>query len=805
MKKNKILLSVLFFTSTFAYSQEGRVGINTVSPAATLDVSASPTISTRIDGFIAPRLKGSELKSKDALYTSSQDGAIVYVTEALASGSTSTKTTNVTSIGYYYFDKTLNSGSGQWVKVRNGYDPQGTEPWYNQADGTQATANTQNIYQNGNVAVKKTTDFITGSDLDVKGSIRGGNAKIYSSGTTQVTVGSNSLAFGSSSEASGEGTIAIGPNSIATKRNSFALGNGAKTGYTSSTTTSTTGDHSYAIGEGAITGGNNAYALGKNVIATGTNSFAGGNGSLASGEASFAFGYVGTNNIAVASGKGAVAFARSTAGALESFAIGDGNVIESGANQSFTFGQGNKIYGANNNKYMNGAFGRYNEINGVVDYAFGTSNTISHTDVGVVTEHGGSLAVGLSNTINSNNASVALGRGNTIPATAVRAAAIGESNTASARASIALGYGNTSSGYASTAVGFQNIASSQGAFAGGFQSDATNDNAFAYGNDAQASGTNSIALGLLTKARGNESVAIGHLAETASTATTAMALGYNVKANGASSVAFGNGSVAIGEASIAMGLNGTTTTATASGAFAGGNASTASNTNAFAFGNQAQASGENSMAVGLTTKAQGNYSFTQGYGTNATNTSEAALGQYNLPVASAIFQVGDGNTSSSQSNLISAIKGGVPTDSWMAIGSGTASPARENNEKLRVYGRINATSYSVGATVLTVPDYVFQKYYTGSSALKNSYNFTANLYDVEKFLKEQHHLPGVTSAFEIKKAGFYNMEDLQMQNLEKTEELYLYTIEQQKQIDELKDIVKHQQRQIDELLKKNNQ
>ena len=41
-----------------------------------------------------------------------------------------------------------------------------------------------------------------------------------------------------------------------------------------------------------------------------------------------------------------------------------------------------------------------------------------------------------------------------------------------------------------------------------------------------------------------------------------------------------------------------------------------------------------------------------------------------------------------------------------------------------------------------------------------------------------------------------------MQNLEKTEELYLYTIEQQKQIDELKDIVKQQQKQIDQLLKK---
>ena len=138
----------------------------------------------------------------------------------------------------------------------------------------------------------------------------------------------------------------------------------------------------------------------------------------------------------------------------------------------------------------------------------------------------------------------------------------------------------------------------------------------------------------------------------------------------------------------------------------------------------------------------------------------------------------------------------------MAIGSGTVSPAQENTEKLRVYGRINATSYSVGATVLNVPDYVFQKYYTGNSTLKGDYKFVSNLYDVENYLKENHHLPGVTSASEIKKAGFYNLEDMQMQNLEKTEELYLYTIEQQKQIDELKNIVKKQQEQINQLLAK---
>ena len=684
MKKKIILLGTLIISGV-AFSQ---VGIDTDTPKATLDIKASPTSTTKIDGLIAPRLKGSELKTNDTKYASDQDGAIVYVTEALASANTSPKTANVTSIGYYYFDKTLDSGSGQWVKVAN---PVAAavyqEPWNVWGTTTPATTNTQKIYQKASVSIGDNTS--------------------------------------------------IGDN------------------------------YNFAVGDKNTATGNQSMAIGSETKATGNRSFAGG--------------------------------VKSEANATQSFSFGDTNIIGLGANQSVAFGQSNTITGGGG-KYQNVTLGRYNTIDGVVNFAFGTSNTISHTAIDVMTEYGGSLAVGLSNTIYSNNASVALGRGNTIPATAVRAAAIGESNTASARASIALGYNNTSSGYASTAVGFQNISSSQASFAGGYQSDATNDNAFAYGNDAQASGTNSIALGLATKARGNESVAIGNLAETASTATTAIALGYNVKANGASSVAFGNGSVASGESSFAMGIN--STTASGGGSFAGGNGANAQGNNSIALGHNATAYGVTSAAFGLNTTADGQYSFTQGYGTNATNESEAVLGQFNLPVATAIFQVGDGNASSSQSNLISAIKGGIPADSWMAIGSGTVSPARETNERLRVYGRINATSYSVAAQVLTVPDYVFQKYYTGTSILKDDYNFSSNLYDVEKFLKENHHLPGVASASEIKKTGFYNLEDMQMQNLEKTEELYLYTIEQQKQIDELKDIVKQQQKQIDQLLKK---
>ena len=110
MKKNIILFTALLLSGV-AYSQ---VGIDTDTPKATLDIKASPTSTTKIDGLIAPRLKGSELKTNDPKYTSDQDGAIVYVTEALASANTSPKTANVTSIGYYYYDATIS----KWTPMK---------------------------------------------------------------------------------------------------------------------------------------------------------------------------------------------------------------------------------------------------------------------------------------------------------------------------------------------------------------------------------------------------------------------------------------------------------------------------------------------------------------------------------------------------------------------------------------------------------------------------------------------------------------------------------------------------------------
>jgi len=92
---------------------------------------------------------------------------------------------------------------------------------------------------------------------------------------------------------------------------------------------------------------------------------------------------------------------------------------------------------------------------------------------------------------------------------------------------------------------------------------------------------------------------------------------------------------------------------------------------------------------------------------------------------------------------------------------------------------------SVTGTHTPVPDYVFQKYFTGSSVLNETYKFKS-LQDIENFVKQNQHLPGVKSAEEVKEEGFWNLGEASKINLEKIEELFLHTIEQEKKINELK-------------------
>ena len=73
------------------------------------------------------------------------------------------------------------------------------------------------------------------------------------------------------------------------------------------------------------------------------------------------------------------------------------------------------------------------------------------------------------------------------------------------------------------------------------------------------------------------------------------------------------------------------------------------------------------------------------------------------------------------------------------------------------------------------PDYVFLPDYEAPTAA-----------ELETFIQQHGHLPGVPSAAEVKENGL-NLGEMQARLLEKIEELTLIVIEQQKQIDSLKE------------------
>jgi len=101
------------------------------------------------------------------------------------------------------------------------------------------------------------------------------------------------------------------------------------------------------------------------------------------------------------------------------------------------------------------------------------------------------------------------------------------------------------------------------------------------------------------------------------------------------------------------------------------------------------------------------------------------------------------------------------------------------DSKLTVKGKIHCEEVLVDLQV-PGPDYVFQKYYTGASSLKEDYTMPT-LEEVEAFTKKNHHLPEVPSAAEIKEDGL-QLKEMTTLLLQKVEELTLYTIEQEKRI-----------------------
>ncbi|SNY99677.1 tail fiber protein [Flagellimonas pacifica] len=102
------------------------------------------------------------------------------------------------------------------------------------------------------------------------------------------------------------------------------------------------------------------------------------------------------------------------------------------------------------------------------------------------------------------------------------------------------------------------------------------------------------------------------------------------------------------------------------------------------------------------------------------------------------------------------------------VGIGTTNP----DSKLTVKGKIHAEEVKVDLSV-PGPDYVF----------KEDYNLRS-LEEVQNYIKEFGHLPNIPSAKEMEANGI-QLGEMNMKLLEKIEELTLYTLEQEKKIEQL--------------------
>ncbi len=115
------------------------------------------------------------------------------------------------------------------------------------------------------------------------------------------------------------------------------------------------------------------------------------------------------------------------------------------------------------------------------------------------------------------------------------------------------------------------------------------------------------------------------------------------------------------------------------------------------------------------------------------------------------------------------------------IGIGTERP----DELLTVKGKIHTQEVLVDLNGAVAPDYVFEKYFEGSSTLKPEYTMPS-LQEVAVFIKEHYHLPDVPSASAIEKGGL-PLKEMNLLLLQKIEELTIYTLQQQEQIDALEE------------------
>lgn len=225
MKKILLAATMLVCFTAVSKAQQGRVGINTTTPASTLDVVADATNTSKPDALLVPRMTRAQLTAKDAAYVAEQNGALAFVTTI--DGTASAKTTNVTAVGFYYYD----APSTTWKTLGGGGSAVDTSIYLN--DGTLAGPRTVNQANNNLTFTTGTGQFVVNGSNNLKGA-QYTNIRVESNANFTIQPGDYMIHYNAAS--SGTVTLPAAATEVGRELcffaenqplNTGALGNGA--------------------------------------------------------------------------------------------------------------------------------------------------------------------------------------------------------------------------------------------------------------------------------------------------------------------------------------------------------------------------------------------------------------------------------------------------------------------------------------------------------------------------------------------------------------------------------------------------
>ncbi|WP_299684799.1 tail fiber domain-containing protein [uncultured Dokdonia sp.] len=428
----QLLLITLLMVSTITIAQ---VGINTTSPKATLDITASNSSSpTATDGILIPRISNFPITNP----TAEQQSMLVYLNTA-RTGVNISGTPQDYSVGFYYWDHTIPNWvsvvpevSADWKTTGNNDAISGTHfigTTNNQEvdfrvnnkfvgrltemgqfelqsdelslfigfeageaydpDSTSAEHNTFIGYQTGKTTSSGRDNTAVGTLSLTKNTTGDFNTAVGDETLENNTFGSRNTAVGNDAlrqNTSGGNNTAIGQTSLASNLsgiNNTAIGiNAGLTNQTGSNNVfigvnsdanSTSSNLSIAIGRNAIISGSSATAIGHEASATANEAIAIGDNTIVDGGSSSGVA-IGDNTIVDGGSSSAVAIGKNSTvdgGSDESVVLGIGSIINNGASSSIALGNNNTIAGGAKNAV---ALGSNITIDNGYDNAVGIGN-----------------------------------------------------------------------------------------------------------------------------------------------------------------------------------------------------------------------------------------------------------------------------------------------------------------------------------------------------------------------------------------------------------------------------------------------